>query len=210
MDPHLQKEMALLKQGYHFVAGIDEAGRGAWAGPVVAAAVILPVEQADLVGQLTGLNDSKKLTAAHREHLFALISQTALTTAIGLTSAKMVDEMNVLAATRQAMREAVGKLSIQPDYLLVDYVALPQLNQPQQAFAKADTISLTVAAASIIAKVSRDRLMVQFSQQYPGYGFERHKGYGTALHREALAEYGPSPVHRLSFKPLQKYLPRLI
>jgi ribonuclease HII len=209
MKPHLAKEIALLKQGYCAIAGLDEAGRGAWAGPVVAAAVILPLDQLDLSDRLMGVNDSKKLAPRQREQFFDLISKIASTTAVGSVPADVIDKINILVATRQAMREAITELKIEPDYLLLDYVRLSTLNLPQDAFSKADSISLTVAAASIIAKVTRDRLMIQLDEQYPGYGFSQHKGYGTKAHQAAIAKLGPSPVHRLSFKPLHKFNSRL-
>ncbi len=200
--PHLQKEIALLKQGYRFIAGLDEAGRGAWAGPVVAAAVILPVDQPKLLDTLNGLNDSKKLSPKKRDVFFDIVQQTALAVAVGIGSPKLVDDINVLQATRHAMQEALDELPITPNYLLLDHLKLPAVNLPQDAFPKADSISLTVSAASVIAKVTRDRLMVKLSQQYPGYGFERHKGYGTRLHREALQILGPCAVHRMSYRPI--------
>jgi ribonuclease HII len=201
--PTLQKEIALLEQGYHFVAGLDEAGRGAWAGPVVAAAVILPSNQSNLSATLAGLRDSKKLNKDKREQFFALIQKTALAVAVGIAPPTMVDQINVVGATRQAMQQALANLSVPPDYLLLDYLRLPDVDLPQDAFAKADDLSLTVAAASVIAKVTRDHLMVEFSQQYPGYDFDRHKGYGTPAHRAALAKQGPCPLHRMSYKPLK-------
>lgn len=200
----MQKEIALLKQGYRFIAGLDEAGRGAWAGPVVAAAVILPLERTAKVSQrLAGVNDSKKLRPTVRVNLFEIIQKTALAVSVGIASAATVDEINVLVATRQAMGQALARLAHPPDYLLLDHITLPQVNLPQLAFPKADSLSLTVAAASVIAKVTRDELMVQFNDAYPGYAFDRHKGYGTAIHRAALAELGPCPIHRLSYRPLR-------
>ena len=203
--PHLQKETALLRQGYCFVAGLDEAGRGAWAGPVVAAAVILPPDHPDLAGALLGLQDSKKLTPKKREELFSVINATALAVAVGQASAQLVDDINVIGATRYAMRQALAGLKITPNFLLLDYLKLPTVAIPQEAFAKADNISLTVAAASVIAKVTRDRFMAAYSQTYPGYGFERHKGYGTKAHRAALKQHGPCPLHRMSYRPLQPF-----
>ena len=200
--PHLQKEIALLEQGYRFIAGLDEAGRGAWAGPVVAAAVILPVDRPGLIDRLNGLNDSKKLTPQKRNVFFDLIQEEALTVSVGLGSPELVDHINVLQATRHAMEEALDKLQVIPNYLLLDHLKLPAVDLPQDSFPKADSISLTVSAASVIAKVTRDRLMVELSQQYPGYGFERHKGYGTRIHREALQELGPCPIHRMSYRPI--------
>lgn len=201
--PNLQKEIALLKQGYRFVAGLDEAGRGAWAGPVVAAAVILPPVQPDVTKTLAGLNDSKKLTPGQREHFFDLIFETALSVAVGQAPAAMVDEINVVGATRYAMQQALKSLSPAPDYLLLDHLDLPAITLPQQAFPKAESISLSVAAASVVAKVSRDRLMVELNMQYPHYAFDRHKGYGTEAHRLALTRRGPCPQHRMSYEPLR-------
>ncbi len=201
--PHLQKEIALLRQGYRFIAGLDEAGRGAWAGPVAAAAVILPLDQPDLTNTLVGLHDSKKLSPRKREELFDIIKVTALTFAVGLAPAEIVDELNIVGATRYAMQEALHGLGVVPDYLLVDYLQLPAVNLPQDAFPKADNTSLTVAAASVMAKVTRDRLMVDYNKTYPNYAFDRHKGYGTKLHQAALAKQGPCSLHRMSFEPLR-------
>lgn len=200
--PHLHKELALREQGFRFIAGLDEAGRGAWAGPVAAAAVILPLDRPDLSELLAGLDDSKRLTPVQRDQFFELICQTALAVGVGLAPAELVDEVNVLEATRQAMQQALTELSLPPDYLLLDHVRLSAVNLPQDAFPKADQISLSVAAASVVAKVTRDRLMVQLSQQYPGYAFERHKGYGTSAHQAALASLGPCCLHRMSYRPV--------
>jgi ribonuclease HII len=202
-SPHLENEIALLRQGYRFVAGLDEAGRGAWAGPVVAAAVILPLDQPRLADKLVGVDDSKRLSPRQRAYLFDLIQETALAVAIGLASSALVDELNVVEATRYAMQQALAELNPAPDCLLLDHLRLPAVTLPQQAFPKADSLSLTVAAASIIAKVSRDRLMVEFEREYPGYAFERHKGYGTAGHRAALTRLGPCALHRMSYAPLK-------
>lgn len=202
--PHLQKEIALLRQGYRFVAGLDEAGRGAWAGPVVAAAVILPLDQPDLPARLAHLRDSKQMTPAQRERLFGIIQATAQAVGVGLASAQEVDALNVVGATRLAMQQAIAQLAIPPEALLLDHIKLPAVTLPQDAFPKAENISLSVAAASVVAKVTRDRLMVDLHAHYPRYGFDQHKGYGTAQHRAALAQYGPAPCHRLSFQPLQE------
>lgn len=201
--PHLQHEIALREQGFRFIAGLDEAGRGAWAGPVVAAAVILPLDRGDLAQILAGVNDSKKLSPLQREHLFAIIQQIALAVGVGQAPAEVVDQINVVGATRYAMQQALSQLAVQSDCLLLDHLTLPAVNLPQTSFPKADSISLTVAAASIIAKVTRDRLMVELGQQYPGYGFERHKGYGTSRHQAALANYGPCSLHRLTYGPVK-------
>jgi ribonuclease HII len=201
--PNLQKEIALLRQGYRFVAGLDEAGRGAWAGPVVAAVVILPLAEPAGLEVLTGLRDSKKLGQHRREQFFELIQKAASAVAVGMASPAMVDEINVVQATRYAMQQALAQLEITPDYLLLDHLRLPEVDLPQDAFPRADNSSLTVAAASVIAKVSRDRLMVELNHEYPGYAFDRHKGYGTEIHRTALATLGPCALHRLSYKPLK-------
>lgn len=208
--PDLTKELALLRQGYYFVAGLDEAGRGAWAGPVVAAAVILPLDRPDLAHRLAGLRDSKKLSARTRAAFFDLIRQTALSVSVGMAPPGLVDTANVVEATRHAMHQALGGLSPAPQYLLLDHLSLPNANLPQDAFAKADNLSLTVAAASVIAKVTRDRLMVNLSRQYPAYAFDRHKGYGTPAHRRALAKHGPCPIHRMSYRPVQEAAPPLL
>ncbi len=202
--PTLETELALYKQGYYFVAGIDEAGRGAWAGPVVAAAVVLPLANASLSQTLQGVTDSKKMTACQRERLFDVVQDTALSIGVGIGSHSYIDRQRIIAATRHAMRQAVSCLSKIPHYLLIDALPLPNLDIPQLAFPKADAISLSVAAASIIAKVTRDRLMLMLDEQYPGYGFSRHKGYGTKVHQAALAKLGPCRIHRYSFEPIRK------
>lgn len=201
--PHLLKENALRKQGFRFIAGLDEAGRGAWAGPVVAAAVILPFNQPNLTTELAGLDDSKRLSAKRRAQFFEVIGHIALAYSVGLSSAEEVDTLNVVGATRLAMQRAIAALDPAPDFLLVDHIELPQVALPQNSFPKADRVSLSVAAASVLAKVTRDRLLVDLDADYPAYGFARHKGYGTRIHREALAEYGPCPVHRFSFRSVQ-------
>lgn len=201
--PNLDKEIALREQGFCFIAGLDEAGRGAWAGPVVAAAVVLPLDRPDLAVVLAGLDDSKKLRPRQREQFFEVIQEVALAVGVGMAQAEQVDELNVLEATRLAMQQALSSLKTPPDCLLLDHVRLPAVALPQDVFPKADHISLTVAAASIIAKVTRDRLMVQYHEVYPGYSFDRHKGYGTAAHQVALAALGPCPLHRMSYKPVK-------
>lgn len=199
-EPDLHEEMALRTQGYHLIAGLDEAGRGSWAGPVVAGAVILPLDSPSLAENLKGVRDSKKLTPRQRDRLYEVIRDTALTMEVGIVSAAMIDKKGIVPATRQAMREAIAQLSPAPDFLLIDFLALPSLAIPQKSIVKGDASSFSIAAASIVAKVSRDRLMVKLDGKYPGYGFARHKGYGTPQHRAALRRLGPSPIHRLSFK----------
>ena len=187
------------EQGYTAVCGVDEAGRGPLAGPVCAAAVILP---AGLV--LEGVNDSKKLSEKKREELFPVICEKALAYGIGWADEREIDEINILQATYRAMKRAVESLPLTADYALIDGNRMPPLAIPGTTIVKGDALSMSIAAASILAKVSRDRVMVQFSREYPQYGFEQHKGYGTAAHVQALREYGPCPLHRQSF--LQKIL----
>jgi ribonuclease HII len=206
VTPTLEVELALLAQGHRFIAGLDEAGRGAWAGPVVAAAVVLPLDQSDLEHILAGVRDSKQLSPAAREEILTVIRQTALDIGVGVSAPAVVDRDGVVPATRRAMRRALARLSPQPECLIVDYLQLRTVPLPQIAFPKADAQSLSVAAASIVAKITRDRLMVLLDKHYPGYGFARHKGYGTAAHRAALADLGPTPIHRMSFAPLRARL----
>ena len=187
------------EQGYTAVCGVDEAGRGPLAVPVCAAAVILP---AGLV--IEGVNDSKKLSEKKREELFPVICEKALAYGIGWADEREIDEINILQATYRAMKRAVESLPLTADYALIDGNRMPPLAIPGTTIVKGDALSMSIAAASILAKVSRDRVMVQFSREYPQYGFEQHKGYGTAAHVQALREYGPCPLHRQSF--LQKIL----
>ncbi len=202
-SPTLDEEMALLAQGHSYIAGLDEVGRGCLAGPVVAAAVILPLSP-DTPTLLTGVNDSKQLTAQKREHLFDVIYQHALAIGIGFGSVELIDERNILQATKQAMRYALTQLSIPPQALLLDALLLKDIPLPQRSLIKGDSRSLSIAAASIIAKVTRDRHMLELHQQYPAYGFAQHKGYGTPLHLSALREHGITPHHRLTFAPVRE------
>jgi ribonuclease HII len=201
--PGLDQEHALLHQGWHLIAGVDEAGRGAWAGPVYAAAVILPLDRPDLREILDGVADSKQLSPQRREALLPGIYEVALGVGVGWAAAPEIDEYGIVAATRRAMERAIFSLSPPPEALVIDHIRLPAVVLPQRALPKADQQCLSVAAASIVAKVTRDRWMGELDEQQPGYGFVRHKGYGTAEHREALARLGPSPFHRMSWAPLQ-------
>ena len=196
--------MALLRQGYSYVAGLDEAGRGCLAGPVVAAAVILPLEHPDCAALFEGVRDSKQLTAQAREHLYESITQSALAVGVGSGPVELIDERNILQATKYAMRAALKTLSLQPQALLLDALLLPDIELPQRSLIKGDARCLSIAAASIIAKVTRDRLMLHLHEQYPMYGFARHKGYGTEEHLAALREYGATPIHRQSFAPVRE------
>lgn len=201
--PTLVEEMALLKQGYSFIAGLDEAGRGCLAGPVVAAAVILPLSD-DTAQRFMGVNDSKQLTQHARENLHDVIMQHALSVGVGIGSVVMIDERNILQATKYAMRSALSQLSPAPQALLLDALRLPNVPLPQRDLVKGDARSLSIAAASIIAKVTRDRLMLQLHEEYPVYGFDQHKGYGTPAHLAALRKHGATPHHRRSFAPVSE------
>lgn len=202
--PSLKLEKKLLAKGYTVIAGIDEAGRGAWAGPVVAAAVVLPLERHDLMKVLKGVNDSKQLTAKQREKYFHVIKEVALSVSLGGASPPHIDRDGIVAATRSAMRRAVSMLTVQPKALLIDAVDLSSVVPLYQEHPfYGDSISLSIAAASIIAKVTRDDLMKHWDEMYPGYGFAKHKGYGTKLHQEALKKLGVSMAHRKSFKPIR-------
>ena len=179
---------------YTYICGIDEVGRGPLAGPVVAGAVILP-KDCDILY----INDSKKLTAAKREELYDEIMEKAVAAGIGMVSPQRIDEINILQATYEAMREAISKLEPAPDILLNDAVTIPEVTIPQVPIIKGDAKSISIGAASIIAKVTRDRLMVEYDQILPEYGFASNKGYGSAEHIAALKKYGPPPIHRRSF-----------
>ena len=179
---------------YTYICGIDEAGRGPLAGPVAAGAVILP-KDCDILY----INDSKKLTAAKRDELYDVIMEKAVSVGIGMASHERIDEINILQATYEAMRQAIGKLDPAPDLTLNDAVTIPGVDIKQVPIIKGDAKSISIGAASIVAKVTRDRMMVEYDNIYPGYGFASNKGYGSAEHIKALKEIGPSPIHRASF-----------
>ncbi len=190
----LKYENELRAQGYKYICGVDEAGRGPLAGPVCAAAVILPPDTI-----IEGVNDSKKLTEKKREELFDVVIETALAYCIAFGSVEEIEEHNILATTMMTMKRAVEGLNIKADYAIIDGNKLPKLDIPAQYVIKGDANSMSIAAASILAKVSRDRLMLEYAKVYPQYCFEKHKGYGTKLHNEMILQYGPSPIHRMSF-----------
>ena len=179
---------------YDFICGIDEVGRGPLAGPVVAGAVILPKDC-----RILYINDSKQLSEKKREELYDIIMEQAISCAVGYATPERIDEINILQATYEAMREAIGKLSQAPDILLNDAVNIPGISIPQVPIIKGDAKSISIGAASIIAKVTRDRLMVEYDKVFPEYDFAGNKGYGSAAHIEALKKYGPTPIHRRSF-----------
>ncbi|TPG76106.1 ribonuclease HII [Brevibacillus laterosporus] len=204
-ENHLKKQQALWEimteteklywaQGNEYIVGIDEVGRGPLAGPVVASAVCLPA-----TFYLPGLNDSKKVSASMREAYYEVIMQEATAVGIGIISAERIDEINILEATREAMYVAIKETGITPELCLIDAVHLPRLATPQVSIIGGDGKSVSIAAASIVAKVTRDRLMKAYAEEYPAYGFEQNAGYGTAEHLQALRTYGPSPLHRKTF-----------
>lgn len=184
---------------YNYICGIDEAGRGPLAGPVVAGAVILPADE-----EILYLNDSKKLSEKRREALYTEIMEKAVAVGVGIIGPERIDEINILRATYEAMRQAVSKLSVEPDILLNDAVTIPEVDIRQVPVIKGDAKSVSIAAASIIAKVTRDRMMAEYDETMPGYGFGKHKGYGTKAHIESLKRLGPCPIHRRTF--IQKFV----
>lgn len=200
--PSFDEENKLKLQGYDLVAGIDEAGRGALAGPVVAGAVILPYSTRP--AWLGLVRDSKELSPKKREFLFRLIEKEVLASGIGIVSPQLIDAMNILEATKLAMRQAVEKLSLSPQFLLIDRLTLPEESISQKGITRGDKLCLSIACASIVAKVSRDHIMEALDKVYPGYGLAKHKGYGTPEHMARLQQLGPSPIHRLSFAPIKQ------
>lgn len=190
-------EAGVRARGFRVVAGLDEAGRGPLAGPVVAAAVVLPE-----TGKFKGVDDSKKLSAGKREELFSLLLEKARAVGVGIVEAQEIDRLNILRASLKAMELAAENLPLKPDYLLIDGIHSVSLPLPQEAIPKGDQRCLSIAAASIVAKVTRDRLMMAYHEQYPQYNFAQHKGYGTKEHLQAIRQYGCCPLHRQSFKAI--------
>ena len=190
----LEFEKEALAKGYKSVCGVDEAGRGPLAGPVCAAAVILPEGVI-----IDGVNDSKKLSEKKRESLFDVIREQALSYAIAYATVDEIEEINILNATMLAMRRAIDGLDIKADYAMIDGNKIPPIDIDAECIVKGDAKSMSIACASILAKVSRDRLLYKYAEEYPMYGFDKHKGYGTKVHREAILKYGPCPYHRKSF-----------
>jgi len=194
-------EALARRRGFQTIAGVDEAGRGPLAGPVVAAAVVMP--EGHLI---PGVDDSKKLTAARRNTLYEVIMAEAVSVGVGVSDSRTVDRINILQATLRAMEAAVQALNVAPDCILIDGISKTVLNIHQQTIKKGDSLSLSIAAASIIAKVTRDRMMEKYDREYPGYGFAAHKGYGCASHMAAIAAMGPTPIHRLTFRGVREYV----
>ncbi len=195
----LEYETSAENQGYRFVAGVDEAGRGPLAGPVVAAAVLLPAKVS-----LFGLDDSKKLSEKSREKFFPEIIQTALAYGVGVVSVETIEKINILQAALLAMKQAIEKCNPPPDLLLIDGNKRVDHPADQWILVGGDGKSLSIAAASVLAKVTRDRIMQEYHQHYPEYGFDRHKGYPTKLHKEKLRQFGPCPIHRKTFKGVKE------
>ena len=202
--PSMEEEERLYQQGYRLIAGIDEVGRGCIAGPVVAAAVILPFP-ADIYW-LSLVRDSKQLSPSKRQVIYKLIQETDIPVGLGMVSNTEIDELGIVKATQMAMIQAVENLPVTPEYLLIDAMTLPGISIPQKSIIHGDGLSLSIASASIMAKVSRDQFMVEQDSLYPGYGLARHKGYGTREHISKLEELGPCPIHRLTFAPVWRYL----
>ena len=200
--PSLVEENKLGLQGFRLIAGVDEVGRGALAGPVVAAAVILP--QPTDFPWLESVRDSKEIPAAKREHLFKLIEEKAVAVGTGIVESQIIDSIGILNATKIAMRIAVEQLTCSPDFLLIDALTLPQLSIKQKGIIRGDKLCLSIACASIMAKVTRDRIMVELDKVYPVYGLANHKGYGTKQHLSCLYQQGPSPIHRYTFAPVRE------
>ena len=205
--PDLEFEAQFRRQGYRHVAGLDEVGRGCLAGPVTAGAVILPQTPPSSLNAV--VRDSKQLTARQRENAYELITESALAHSTGWTSPAEIDRIGIVPSTRLAMRRALTRLSPRADCLLIDAVSLRAINLPQKSIIRGDSKSLSIAAASIIAKVERDRLMETLSETHPDYGFESHKGYGTQRHLDAIRRLGPCSVHRMSFRPLSQVPARI-
>lgn len=193
--PDFELEKSAVKNGYKYVCGVDEAGRGPLAGPVCAAAVILPEDL-----EIEGLNDSKKLSEKKREYLFDIIKEKALSYCIAFGSVEEIEEFNILEATFIAMNRSIDGLSIKPDFALIDGNRIPKnIKVPCETVIKGDAKSASIAAASVLAKVRRDRLLLEYDREYPQYNFKKHKGYGTKEHTDLILEYGPCPIHRPSF-----------
>ncbi len=201
--PHLNFERALWEQDIFYVAGIDEAGRGALAGPVTAAAVILP-RQKSVLSQLSEVQDSKMLSPSERESMRALIETKSITWGVGFASNIKIDQISIISATRLAIERALKNLTQDPEHLLVDYLVLSELNIPQTRLVKGDARSLSIAAASILAKTHRDQWMISNANEFPAYDFVSNKGYGTEAHRQAIIKHGPCSLHRMTFAPLKE------
>ena len=198
-------EEELYDEGYKNICGIDEAGRGPLAGPVVVCACIMPPFL-----RIDGINDSKKLSEKKREELYKIIVKEAIAYSVVFISPEVIDDINILNATKKGMLDAIEKLKVEPDYILIEAVKLEELKTSNKSIIHGDALSASIAAASIIAKVERDYYMSVMDKEYPNYGFKHHKGYGTKMHLEALEKYGPTPIHRKTFTPVNKYFSKQI
>ena len=194
----LKREKELYKEGYHFICGCDEAGRGPLVGPVVAGAVILPENY-----ELEGLTDSKQLSEKKREKYFPIIKKEAIAYGIGIVDAKTIDEINIYEASRLAMKKAIANMKVKPDYVLTDAMPIKDLNVPVEPIIHGDALSLSIAAASVLAKVTRDHILMELDEKYPQYEFARHKGYPTKRHLELLKLYGPTEDYRFTYRPVR-------
>ncbi len=201
------EEKSVAAQGYQRIAGIDEVGRGCIAGPLLTAAVIMPIGKK--LRWYSKVNDSKLLSAKQRENLFDYISDIAMGIGIGIVSSEIIDAEGMTRATHLAMTQSVNNILPLPDYLLIDYFNIPNLSIPQKGIKDGDSLCFSIACASIVAKVTRDRMMVDFDKTYPGYGLAGHKGYGTKDHLACLRRLGPSPIHRRSFQPVQDIIEQI-
>ncbi|MCL5257373.1 MAG: ribonuclease HII [Chloroflexi bacterium] len=207
ISPTCEEERQIIRSGYRYIAGLDEVGRGAWAGPVAAAAVVFPPEMLmasdDVIAALRGVRDSKQLTSRQREELCPIIEDAALSLGIGFVPVPVIDGIGIAAAGRLAMRRALRGLSLAPDFLLIDAFQLSTINIPQKNIIDGDCLCFSIAAASVVAKVARDRLMASLHEDYSCYGFDHNKGYGTTCHYQSILEHGPSRHHRRSFSPIK-------
>lgn len=203
--PNLAYEVALWRTGHTLIAGVDEAGRGALAGPVAVGAVVLPSDHPNLMAHLNGVRDSKVMTAKNRTAWAAVIKASAAAWSVGMASAAEIDQLGIVPATCLAASRALENLGLMPEHLLVDYLTLPNVTLPQTPLIKGDARSLSIAAASILAKTSRDAVLVALEREIPEYGFAHNKGYATQAHRQAIAAFGPCSHHRRSFAPVSAY-----
>lgn len=203
--PHIEFEKQLWEDGIQVIAGLDEAGRGAWAGPVYAGAVVLPNDER-ICDLLSGVRDSKRMTALQRQRWEGCIKSASVAWSVASASNEEIDEIGIVPATCLAMQRAINEISNPPTYLLVDYLKIQDCSSPQLSIPKGDCQSLSIAAASVLAKISRDAFMVELDAQYPDYGFARHKGYGTRVHFNAINQKGLLPIHRKSFRPMSEML----
>jgi ribonuclease HII len=201
--PHIEYEKQLWEEGFQVIAGLDEAGRGAWAGPVYAAAVVLPSDER-ICNLLSGVRDSKRMTANQRKRWEGCIKSASVDWAVGSASHIEIDELGIVPATCLAMQRSIEQISNPPRYLLVDYINIEDCSSPQLSLPKGDCQSLSIAAASVLAKVARDAFMLELDEQFPGYGFAQHKGYGTQAHLAAIRQKGLLPIHRRTFRPMSE------